>query len=701
MTELDNKILDALDGKSVGGVEDFAGSESAIRKAKSVLEIARESNFDIKRVSFVSVGGADGTEIEYLLSKSEASYGILLEYDDALCQKARVKADNLCKLKKEMRVFTGDAVQKIDPALKTVEAWHDFGSVFSMVVSMHAVLHELPDRGARNQDLEAFLQKFIWRDMPVLIIAREPCAPRDFPETVYISADCSPKLLVDFASFIRKSHTIFQEKPDPVAMANCVRMDYRLAVETIVKLFYIESFAYEIEERITSFTRDELLRAFRRVFGNENVRHEDLQSDSFDRFWSQLGLKIADYEMRELSKPQLHMRIVAKWFPETSKSKKNGHPDLHPTDEIEDGIKLDPTSSVFEKPKGKSVIMHTWQKRGISAANKDLPDLLTPGFTADQIGEIYKAEVGTELSNILSSCFEDAIQSVAEGDFRSQVRIGEQIAEYACECPEFKGVGLYFCGEGWRLLGDLENDSEKRNNAYNQAEENYNKSIECSPDDPRPIRGLGRLYELRGCFDEALMNFDKAKGLALLGHSNPLFVNKRHYFAHELLRITRHNIYCLLDVKETNPYSKWHREHKSREIEGYIIESENRHREHMMLFKTHDRWYQIEWFMGLVFLAKAWASMKNQERMIYCLLHALLMRRKMFKDQENLGKIERANLQWWLDVSSSSGMRLNRTFERGIEKLRYALMNDEHGEVIKIIDDILIPISPPWELNII
>jgi hypothetical protein len=240
--ELEARIRRALEGHGQRrGPMDFADSPSAIKKAQRVISIASESSVPFDRCAVLSVGGADGTELEYFLANTGCRSGILLEYDDELASLARQKASALRASGKEMHVLTGDAVQKSENALDLVREWHRNGSIDYLVVTMHAVLHELPDRGSRTNDIERFLNKFLWNDISVLLIAREPCAPRDLPPTVYLSADCSPKTLAELAEKIRLAHpySFGTEAPEP--MATSVRLNSRLAAETIVKLFYLDS----------------------------------------------------------------------------------------------------------------------------------------------------------------------------------------------------------------------------------------------------------------------------------------------------------------------------------------------------------------------------------------------------------------------------------------------------------------------------
>lgn len=290
---------------------------SVIRKAEEVLETLEQDKVNSADVVFVSVGGSDGTELIYLLEHSRSQHGILIEFNDNAANRARQKAKQLAENEsKQIHIFTGDAYQKIDLALDVVDQLREAGKISKVVLTMHAVLHEFPDRGSSTNDIEGFLYRFLWRKgkISVLAIAREPCMPKGLSDIVYLRANCRPDNLAKFANAIRTAHPEFQAQMEPQAMAECVRMSSPLAIETLVKLFYIESFSYEIEERTTSFSNDAFERAFYTVFGSQNVRRMDFQTNSFDRLWKERGISLLDANHREI-RPMLHTRLVATWEP--------------------------------------------------------------------------------------------------------------------------------------------------------------------------------------------------------------------------------------------------------------------------------------------------------------------------------------------------------------------------------------------------
>jgi len=711
-TSLDDRIRAVLEGhRRGGGVQDFHGDPSAVSKAQQVLEIIRRERFNLTNAVFVSVGGADGTELEHILLNTDARFGLLLEYDDQLSDRAREKARRLRDDQgKQMEVFTGDALQKIEPALRALDNWRESGAVGSIVLTMHAVLHEFPNRGVGTKDLEGFLHKFLWRRLPVLAIAREPCMPDGLPPVVYLTADCRPDTLADLAKRIRDAHREFLAEAVPVPMAKTVRMGSRLAIETVAKLFYLESLFYEIEERVTSFTKQELVGAFRNVFETENVRTEAFQTASVDRFWKELHITMHDENHQELAKPELHVRIVAKWFPPDtaipladpslptlenagSTQARRGQRGSSPgTDLDRSGAPASPLVSEAALARGKAALIIT--PKGLGAAPP--LDLWTPGPARQGVIAYYEPIVGREMAQRLWTISKSAISAVASGDFQRQVEIGRELERLAPDHAYLIAEGAYFAAEGLRLLADVERSSERVAELQKLALDDYHRAAAALPHDPRPVRGIGRIFEVQGQYDKALSHLHRAKGLCLTGLA-ATDATSRPDLAHEMLRTTRHFIHCLLDMRTTNPLSQWHRENKRQELEGLIAECENYHRDYMPTFKNAESWWHIEWFMGLVFLARAWVQLGYPERAKPGLVYALDARRNLMGHDAHLSAVERANLRWWLSVAKDRTIAFGPRSRDLLDRLAAAVNKGERRAVHQVIDDLLLPELPPWK----
>jgi hypothetical protein len=150
-----------------------------------------------------------------------------------------------------------------------------------------------------------------------------------------------------------------------------------------------------------------------------------------------------------------------------------------------------------------------------------------------------------------------------------------------------------------------------------------------------------------------------------------------------------------LDIRANNSNNAWNLEHKSHELHGLVVQCDNLHNELMSSFKTRQRWWKIEWFMGLVFLAKAWGKLKQSDRMLLCLLHALSVRRQMLLNSETLTQVERANFEWWINVALSSKEFLTGQLVASVEKFQMALFQKKDADAIRQIDEMIRHIQPP------
>src|SRR5256885_3751408 len=92
---------------------------SAREKAKAVLDLLSGKKFPLsgRRPVFVSIGGGDGEELDFLLQNTEATEGVLVEFGHTLAATARERNKNL-SAGKRIEVFEGDAKDRIDDAIK-------------------------------------------------------------------------------------------------------------------------------------------------------------------------------------------------------------------------------------------------------------------------------------------------------------------------------------------------------------------------------------------------------------------------------------------------------------------------------------------------------------------------------------------------------------------------------------------------------
>lgn len=323
--------------------------------------------------------------------------------------------------------------------------------------------------------------------------------------------------------------------------------------------------------------------------------------------------------------------------------------------------------------------------------------LWTPGANETEFITFYSPLFGEPDARRMWELNRASVTAVANGQFQRQVDLGDGLGRLVPERSVLAGEASYFKAEGLRLLADIEPNPDRKSELRASAVDAYRRAQDLLPDDPRPLRGLGRLSELAQDFSTALKYFTLAKGLCLTEMTRNSTISELD-LAHEILRSTRHFIHCLLDIRASNTSSVWHREHKERELEGYLQQCENLHRECMPKFLAAPDWYYIEWFMGLVFIGKAWGAIGKYQQMQVSLALALDARRRIMRPAPSLSNVERANLQWWLGVARGPGGVFDAGFLRKLDKFDQALRQD--GPMVQVaIDEIVQPFVPPWSAS--
>ena len=170
------------------------------------------------------------------------------------------------------------------------------------------------------------------------------------------------------------------------------------------------------------------------MFGTDRIRHTDLQSDSFDKFWDMHGFKLKDVDLKELSKPQLHVSIEAKWSPDSG------------LDEAQ-SMQEENRSATGRKKRGMAPL-EKHEERQLSdrpvlgAKDIDLPDIFTPGINMEIIREALSSFLGKEQSELILAISEAGIKAVEDGDFAQQASLGKKLIEVAGDLPEFHAPRL-------------------------------------------------------------------------------------------------------------------------------------------------------------------------------------------------------------------------------------------------------------------
>ena len=114
----------------------------------------------------------------------------------------------------------------------------------------------------------------------------------------------------------------------------------------------------------------------------------------------------------------------------------------------------------------------------------------------------------------------------------------------------------------------------------------------------------------------------------------------------------------------------------------------------MKRFSSFRGWALIEWFMALVFFAKAWGEVGSVDRKTLCLMRALKVRRLVVPRNRPLTPSEqvnlRWNLRWWAGVALETKSRPKRyDILSKAEDLVDALASATDEYLVSMIDNML------------
>src|ERR1041384_3564645 len=309
MTRLDEDIRNALEALKAPSGSEFDLSQyiqefraSARGKAQDVFDLLAEDSFPFSglRPIFVSIGGGDGEELDYLLRNTDANRGILVEMGHQLAALARDRNKTLLE-GKTIEVFEGDAKDQITPAIRFAHEAALKGEGDYVAVTCHAVIHELFDRGKEAFDPLAFFATIFSNvDIPTWFTYREPGAPEKWPTSVLLSGDCTAKSLLDLAHAICERHQSLRElSPKPQIVGDSVRLNRTLAIEVLAKLFYLTDLRHEIEERSSSVDHTVLTNTLWLAIGETartenraNITSISSPTQSFIKLWQRYKVNV-------------------------------------------------------------------------------------------------------------------------------------------------------------------------------------------------------------------------------------------------------------------------------------------------------------------------------------------------------------------------------------------------------------------------
>lgn len=323
--------------------ESFAGEGS--RKAQYIVDDLRlrESEGQLRpiRLAYFCVGGADGSEVEHVLSGTGIPKAVMIEISSDGVAAARERSQRLASNGKEFVVVQGDATAALDEALAVAESWCAAGSIDGLVCSAQGVLHELPTRSP-GFDLPVFLGKIFrypgWRTCA--FYSREPCRPAEWPECVRVRIPGLPA--ADFVRMARYVRDRLRMKGNPEALASgWVDLPAQLAIETLHKLIRggsIRRIDYELGEQLTGFDPTAVKNHLQTLVDGMHVTIDHVTTPGFRMALRDYEVEYVGHDSESLPVPKTHSEIIGFMctagvgYPETASFAQRADSNLAPAD---------------------------------------------------------------------------------------------------------------------------------------------------------------------------------------------------------------------------------------------------------------------------------------------------------------------------------------------------------------------------------
>jgi hypothetical protein len=333
---------------------------------------------------------------------------------------------------------------------------------------------------------------------------------------------------------------------------------------------------------------------------------------------------------------------------------------------------------------------------GRPALGGRLPDVLTPPLAnGTLLVTAYEPVVGREAAVWLDRIQAGITASIERADFAEQEEIAKQLLASDLKVGGIEASGYYMLAEAQRLQADFAGSQLVRERFLDSAMDSYSTALDVDPDSARAMRGLGRVHEVRGDVGKALNLYGKARITALhaLEDDSDLISSDA---AHEVLRSTRHYASCMAQRIRDDRQGLSARDSSLRQLHGVVLESDDLHRSILPKFAAQEGWMYIEWFMGLVLLAKAYIAVEDFQRAWTSLVHALSARMTMMDPTRTyFSSVEQGNLMWWCSIAKGVKIPL-ANFERGVEYLANSVARGEAVDAWLSMNDLVRPVMPPW-----
>jgi len=296
-----------------------------LRKSQFVVdrieELDGKIHNELKDFTALSVGGSDGSDLLALVKNTPVRRTILLEYDNAAAQLATKYTEPLIKQEGgELKVIIGDAFQQLETIVALLDDERRDGAKGLLCV-FFGVLHELPRRSSGFE-----LRQYISRLSSVfdrnLFFLSEPCLPPHTEEEIEVRvADIGEARLFELLNHIN-AHLFGKKQSNNMLSNGFVRAGFPLVMEMLHKLLRFETIPrlqHEMKERLTEFTSDQFVQAFRIALPGSFIERTERVSEGFQRAFLSVDVELRTLNGQAMVLPFSHVRVSAISLPPIQK----------------------------------------------------------------------------------------------------------------------------------------------------------------------------------------------------------------------------------------------------------------------------------------------------------------------------------------------------------------------------------------------
>lgn len=289
----------------------FPGEE----KARNIMSKINNLDVNASEYVYVSIGGGDGSEIEYIMRNMGIRYGIIIEYSDYGYQMALKKKNDLAQIESTLYVLHGDIMMKLNDAIDIMKKIKKESDVHGVCVSMQSILHELPYRSP-NYDPNIFIGQILSVFNNRIISLREPSRPEGWDREKYIHLKINGFDNKELAAVSNQISDRLRFPGKALPMADgYVRMGSDLALETLFKVLYfgdIVRYRYEMDEKLTGFDIDQIVGITKNYINDiSNIEVDYVISNTFRKLYKKYGVEAKTEESKVLMMPKPFVQMFA------------------------------------------------------------------------------------------------------------------------------------------------------------------------------------------------------------------------------------------------------------------------------------------------------------------------------------------------------------------------------------------------------